>query len=215
MGRIPLSLALVVGVVANLLASPAVAGPGLVRTTWPSPQDPGPPFYARVDPLPPHVFDDGDLAAIAFYRDPACVPADFNLLDFFDAPAAFACPLTVEGANLWHGEPFAAAPKVVTSRGTGAVPVWFVPADAIRDAIADGVLTIGELAGLNGRLVGDASQFHETLHPHALPAELGGGGHANPKLSLQAHGRLDDGRRFSLHIVWIRDEVRAVNIHLR
>jgi hypothetical protein len=32
-----------------------------------------------------------EWAAIAFYRPPACVPDDFNLLDFFD-PNAMDCP---------------------------------------------------------------------------------------------------------------------------
>jgi hypothetical protein len=215
MKRIPLSVALVLGIALTLLAAPAVAGTGLVRTTWPSVEDPGPPFYARIQPVPPHVFDDGEWAAVVFYRDPGCVPTGFNLLDFFDAPAAFGCQLTVEGASLWHGEAFAGAPKIVVSRGTGAVPVWFVPAGVIHPAIDDGVLTIGELAGLDGLLVGHASQFNETLHPHALPPELGGGGHPNPKLIMNAHGGLEDGRRFNLHVTEVEGEVQAIQIQFR
>jgi hypothetical protein len=185
---------------------------GLVRTTWPSAEDPGPPFYARIEPAPPHVFNDGDLAAIVFYRDPACVPVEFNLLFFFDPPAAFGCPLTVQGASLWHGEPLIGAPKIATISGTGAVPVWFVPVDAVNQATQDGVLTIDELAGLDGRLVGQADQFNETLHPHPLPPELGGGGHPNPKLVQDAHGWLEDGRRFSLHVTQVHGEVMAIHI---
>lgn len=215
MSRIPLSLALVLGLAVSLLASPAVAGPGLVRTEWPSAEDPGPPFYARVEPQPPHVFDDGEWAAIVFYRDPGCVPTGFNLLDQFDAPRAFGCQLTVEGASHWEVEPLTGAPKIVQSLGTGAVPVWFVPAGAIHDAVQDDVLTMGELAGMDGLLLGHASQFNETLHPHPLPPEAGGGGHPNPKLIMSAHGQLEDGRRFNLHLSFIKDEVRAIKIQFR
>ena len=85
---------------------------GLVRTTWPSAEDPGMPFYARIE-IGQIVTVDG-WAIIAFYRDPACIPADFNLLTFFDAPAAFGCPHTVEGFTLWYGEAFAGAPPATS-----------------------------------------------------------------------------------------------------
>jgi hypothetical protein len=63
------------------------------------------------------------------------------------------------------------------------VPVWFVPVAAINQAIQDGELTIGEMVGLEGLLVGQAQQFNEVLHPHPLLPEMGGGGHPNPFLS--------------------------------
>lgn len=184
---------------------------GLVRTTWPSAEDPGPPFYARMDAITP-VFIAGDWAVIAFYRDPDCVPAAFNLLQFFDPPAAFGCPLAAEGFALWQGEPLAGAPKVSRARGTGAVPFWFVPAEAVLQAIEDGVLTIGELAALPGRLAGSATHFNEVLHPHPLPPFLGGGGHPNPKLIVDAHGVLADGRRFNYHVSRVNDEIQTIRL---
>lgn len=212
------SLLIGVALVLTLVAGTAwtqfvTADDGLVRTTWPSAEDPGPPFYARIVPAPPHVFDDGEWAAIAFYRDPACVPTDFNLLQFFDVPAAFGCELVVTGSSLWQGEPFNGAPKIVNS--SGAAIVWFVPAAVIAQAMQDGELTIGELAGLEGLLVGQAQQFNEVLHPHPLPPELGGGGHPNHKLVQNAQGELEDGRRFSLHITEVNDELRAIQIRFR
>lgn len=184
-----------------------MADSGLVRTTFPSAEDPGLPFYTRIEPFPPHVFGDGEWSAIVFYRDPGCVPADFNLLLFFDAPAAFACPLTVEGAHFWPGEPFAAALKMARLSGAGAVPVWFVPVDAVQQAIQDGVLTIGELAGLEGLLVGHATRYNETLHPI--------GGHQSPMLTLNAQGSLEDGRRFDFHLTEVKGEVKAIRINFR
>lgn len=197
-----------------LVVPPALAEDGLVRTTWPSADDPGVPFYARVEGT--NVVNDGEWAAIVFYRDPGCQQLQgFNLLDFFDAPTAFGCPLTVEGFTLWHGEAFAGAPKIAKARGTGAVPVWFVPLGSFQAATLDGVLTVEELAGLEGLIMGTASRFSETLHPHPLPPALGGGGHKVPKITLTAHGQLDDGRAFSLAFTEVNDETRAVEIAFR
>lgn len=186
---------------------------GLRRTTWPSAEDPGPPFYARMDHLTP-VFIVDDWAVIAFYRDPDCIRPDFNLLTFFDAPAAFGCALRVEGFALWHGEPLVGAPKTTQARGTGAVPFWFVPAAAVLDAVEDGVLTMGELAALPGLVVGHATQFTELLQPHPLPPFLGGGGHPEPKLILSANGTLADGRRFDYHVARVKDEIRTIRLRL-
>jgi hypothetical protein len=106
----------------------------------------------------------------------------------------------VEGFALFHGAPFAGSPKVVQTQGSGAVPYWFIPAEAVLEAVQDGVLTIGELAALPGRLVGHASHFNETLHPSPNPPFLGGGGHPVPKLIQNAQGTLTDGRRFQYHV---------------
>jgi hypothetical protein len=193
----------------------AAAENSLLRTTFPSPENPGPPFYARISDSPPHFFVDGEWAAIYFYRNPSCVPAGFNLLLFFDIPGAFACQLEVHGFDLWEVEPFSGPPKTEISSGNGAVPVWFVPIDVLNQAAQDGELTIDELAGLEGLLVGTADRFNETHHPSPLPPELGGGGHPNPRLVMNAHGRLEDGRRFSLHINWRVGETRLVRIQFR
>lgn len=184
----------------------------LVRTEWPSAEDPGLPFYARVELLPPFIFNDGDWAAIVFYRDPGCVPADFNLISVFDFARAFSCPATVHGDSLWHGNVFNGAPKIVHISGDGAVPVWFVPWEAVKDeARPDGILTRADLEQVQGRLVGYANTYVEELQPHADP-NIGGGGHPNPKMIVHAHGRLEDGRNFMLHISWVRDVVRAIRI---
>jgi hypothetical protein len=211
-----IGIVLALGLAVGLAWSQVLAADnGLVRTEWPSAGDPGPPFYARTDDVTHFVFYDGEWAAIVFYRDPGCVPVGFNLLQFFDAPAAFGCVLTTQGSSLWQGEAFLGAPKIATVGEAGPVPVWFVPVEAVRQATQDGVLTIGELAALDGLLVGYADQFHETLHPHPLPPELGGGGHPNPKLILDAHGQLEDGRQFNLHITQVKDEVQAIQIQFR
>lgn len=202
-------------VVALAWSQIAAADEGLVRTTWPSGEDPGMPFYARVELLPPFIFNDGKWAAIVFYREPSCVPEMFNLITVFDVPAAFSCPHTVYGSSLWHGAVFNGAPKNISIKGNGAVPVWFVPWDAVKDqARVDGVLTITDLEQIEGKLVGYADRYTETLQPHPDPA-FGGGGHPNPKMIVNAQGQLGDGRQFNLHITWVHDEVQAIKIQFR
>lgn len=199
-----------------LVASQAAAAhERLVRTEWPSAEDLGMPFYARVELLPPYIFNDGEWAAIVFYRHPSCVPPDFNLITVFDVPGAFTCPHTVNGMSLWHREPFNGAPKIIHISGNGAVPVWFVPWDAVKDqAHAGGNLTVADLEQIPGRLVGFASQYTEELQPHPDP-NFGGGGHQIPKMIVHAHGKLVDGRDFKLFIAWVRDEVRGVRIQFK
>ncbi len=194
---------------AAVLATQGASSAGLVRTTWPP--EPGPPFYARTMPPPRPILIVDGWAVIQFYRDPACIRVDFNLLAFFDPPAAFGCPLMVEGSALWEGEPFVGAPMIAQNRGTGAVPFWFIPSDALLGAIQDGELTIGELGALPGRIVGYATYFSEMQHPTA-PPEFGGGGHPHAMLTQSAQGTLEDGRGFQYHLTSVEDEVQAIRL---
>jgi hypothetical protein len=180
---------------------------GLVRTTWPSADDPGPPFYARIEPFAPHVFVADGWAVIVFYREPECIPGAFNLLVFFAGPAAFACPLTIEGSSLWHGAPFSGTPKIAQAAGTGAVPIWFIPASEVIAAMQDNVLTVPELSALPGVLMGEATVFNETLHPQD--------GHRNPMLVINARGDLEDGRTFQYHLALIGIEVKSTHLRFR
>ena len=179
----------------------------LVSSDWPSAANPGVPAYARIEVSPPHVYSDGATAVIVFYRDPSCVPAEFNLLTFYDAPAAFGCPLRVAGSSMWQGAVSSDPPKQSTARGT-AVPVWLAPAAAIEAAIADGTLTMGELQDVEGLVRGTAARFHEVLQP-------GGGGHPLWKLVLGATGTLEDGRAFSVHLTSVDGDVKSIRIEVR
>ena len=153
---------------------------------------PGIPGYARVER--PFVYHTDEWAAIVWYRAPDCVPDGFNLLDLFDIPGAFACPLTVSGLELWvDGPGIDAAPRHTVSSGL-AVPVWFVPWPALQAALVDDVLTIAELDSLSP-LKGIADTFHENLHPSVGPGGLPGGAKV-PHLAITASGGLPDGRSF-------------------
>jgi hypothetical protein len=188
------------------------ANQGLIRVTFPSEESPGVPAYARIESG--HIYIADGWAVIVFYRDPSCVRPDFNLLLFFDVPAAFGCPLTVEGFAVYETEAYPmGAPKVSHTKGTGAVPVWFVPAEVMLAAMADGELFIGELEALGGRLVGYATHFDEMLQP--LPHPVFGGGHPNPKLIQTAHGALVDGRRFQYQLTSVDGEVKSIGLRIR
>jgi hypothetical protein len=165
-----------------------------VRTIIPD-EDPGPPFYVRVERSAVHtaiVPHTSEWAALVFYRSPTCVPRDFNLMDLFNPPAAFGCPLTIDGWDLWRNGPPPTdfIPMLAHFYGLGAVPVWFVSWQELQAAVADDVLTMEELQSLPSLRVGSASYFREVLHPTD--------GAIEPKLSISAHGTLEDGSPFRL-----------------
>ena len=137
------------------------ANPPVIET-FPSPTRPGPPFYANfsADFIPT---DDGTVG-IAFLREPSCIPTDFNLLVFFDAPAAFGCELTIEGKLWWYDPETDPFPFKIQQWGLGAVPIYFVDEAELAAAAQDGVLTIGELQALPSLLIGFADSYLEVIH---------------------------------------------------
>jgi hypothetical protein len=178
------------------------AGPGLVRREMPA-EDPGPPFYARIGM---QTLESDGWVAIPFYRSPAMIPADFNLLAFYHfpgpgGPGAFAAPLLMTGFTLTEGDaPQGTFPKHVELRGAGT-PIWFVRADAFHAAAADGRMTLAELRELQP-LEGTAVTYHETLHPRA----------DDHKIVIQARGALADGRTFSLAITHVGETLRHMRL---
>ncbi len=174
--------------------------PAQVRIEIPEDAPDGPPFYARVErsvhtDVVPHTDAWG---AVVFYRPFACVPPEFNLLNFFDVPGAFFCqPLSVEGFVVFRNAPppVDIAPMQAKWHGLGAVSVWFASWPEIQAAAADDVLTVNELIGMSSLLRGTADFFRETLHPTSI---LPDDGAVQPKLTIVARGTLEDGRRFSL-----------------
>jgi hypothetical protein len=186
--------------------APAEAGNGATRSPWPTAANPGVPYYARIEFTENMVPTDGTWAAIVFYRDPACVPAHFNLLQMFDfpqppaspgappSPGAFACGLKVHGFDVWEGAPFKSpAPKLVKSTGS-AVPVWFVKWSELKGYVKNRVLTrdtLEDVTLLPSLRKGTAHFFEETLRPTQPDSPV--------FLHLHAVGTFDaDGREFSL-----------------
>ena len=172
------------------------------------PEDnPGPPFYARVTPVFNEFFRDGDWLAIPFYRNPDCIPPDFNLLSFYDFPSeagagAFSCELIVEGTAYTEPDsPPDVFPARVVMSGLGEVPVWFVPWSDLEGAISAGVLTLSELRALDP-IVGAASTFEEDLLPRA----------ENHRIQIESSGALDDGRAFRFDVIHVGESTEHIEI---
>ena len=192
-------LALLLLVVPTVLASVRIDDNGQV------------PFYARISRG--QYFNDGQWVSVVFYRDPSCVPDDFNLLDFFDFPdgvdmGAFDCqPPTTDNISIWENGPDVDfAPLKAIFRGLGDVPVWFVELDELEAAVADDVLTIGELEGMPSLMIGSARRYRETLRPGESHPETGG------SIAYSAKGKLEDDRKFT---VWVRSNTNRMYVRIK
>lgn len=187
------------------IAAAQAQGGGYVTRTLPD-EDPGPPFYARVGV---QVLHTNGWLAIPFYRAPECVPADFNLLQFYDfpgpgGPGAFACPLLMTGKVLIEPDaPLGTFPRQVTLDGS-SIPIWFVSHAAFMAAAADGVVTMAELIALNP-LRGTATRYHEMLQPRA----------DDHKIVITSGGTLDDGRSFTFNLTHLGTEIKSIRIAFR
>jgi hypothetical protein len=186
-------------VVAALVTMPALsAARSEVRREF-GPEIPysGPPYYAQISYTRDfgwEIYHTGEWAAIPFYRDPACVPRDFNLLDMFDVPAAFDCSLAVRGFEIFTSP--AAPPKKSKTFGLGAVSIYFVRWSKLREAVDDYWLGMPELEALvsaGDAVVGSASFFVSELHPS-------GGTAVVPHIEISASGLLQDNRHFVFQV---------------
>jgi hypothetical protein len=168
----------------------AGAGAPVIRDV-PSAADPGAPFYTPVfiDGLSGFVPTDGTWVGIHFYREPSCIPANFNLLKVFHPPVAFGCTLTITGKT-WRHAPGDLVPYQEHYSGRGAVPIYFVRLPDLQAAAADDVLTIGELTSI--AVIGRAESYRSVIH-HSTQAS--NHGHE----TLTAQGWLENGGRFQFH----------------
>jgi len=155
------------------------------------------PAYARFGRA--EIYRSDEWAVIVFYRPPTCIPAAFNLLDFYDFNAFGCTPPTTDGFMIWeHGPDVDPAPMRIQLHGLGAVPVWFVSWPDLQTAIEDDSLTIEELAGLGSLITGTAGHYQESLHVLGV-SNVG-------KIEFTASGTLADGRSFQVEAM-MRDFV--------
>lgn len=201
---------------------------GNVRTEVPS-ENPGPPAYSQIQrvigPDPVFIPHTDDWAAIPFFRNTACIPPDFNLLEFNDFTPAFPmgpprpllCPLAVEGFVLWKNgpPPIDFVPIFSQFHGTGNVPVWFVSWPELLAAVADDNLTLTELLLMSSLQIGSADYYKETVQPGVNRPQ----GPGNGKIEMNASGFLLDGRSFQMSVREMGVEgisiLRAVQIEFR
>lgn len=150
------------------------------------------PMYARSEwPFPFHT---DEWAIINWYRSPEWVLANrsnFNLLDFYDRPSVWLAPLYVEGFVV-RDEPLGSGPPILMEiYSLPGMPAWIVAWPELQDAIANGKLTIREVLKMDSLRIGEATFFHETLHPSGtdhVPTHL-----------INATGVLQDGATFQYH----------------
>ena len=81
-------------------------------------------------------------------------------------------------------------PWVWQLHGLGAVPIYFVGWSELQGAMADGVLTIGELESLPSFLSGIADFYKQTVRNEPSGAVV--------VVQTSARGVLDDGRTFQV-----------------
>ncbi len=184
-----------------------------VRVTVPG-EVPGIPVYAQFayDPIIGDLFilHDEKWTAIPFYRGPDCVPPDFNLIDGADFTPdpdyglrVFGCPLTVAGFEVWPVyDPATTAPLSTVLMGPVQpypfVAVYLVNNDELLAAVADGLLTIGELEALPSLKIGHATFFQEINGSGHLTED---GQYTSLHYELTASGTLaeDASKTFSVH----------------
>lgn len=152
------------------------------------------PFWSRTDIIP--ILN--GYGVIYFYvEDPEIIPADFNLLTFFDI-RALEHKFAVEVFEIF-ADTNDILPFKVHLIGKGSVPFWFITEEKLALAIADGILTMTELESLNP-IKGFATHFAEDLHPVEMQ-ELGIiGGHRYPRLTAEAKGELLEGGTFHFNL---------------
>jgi hypothetical protein len=163
------------------------------------------PFYAQLSM--DETVTDGTWVGIVFFRPPSCIPEEFNLLDYFDFNA-FACqPTTMDGFDIWGDPDTDPAPLYQVLKGLGAVPVWFVSLEDYQSAKSDGILTIGELEGMDSLRTGVGSKVNVVFH-----TAISNSHHA----VITASGALDGGGTFVLNAIYRKSttDFEAV-IHLR
>jgi len=181
---------------------------GMVRVTFPDP-DPGVPAYARLGLAMNQVLHDGEWLAIPMLRAPDCIPADFDLLGFFDfpgpdGPGAFACPLQLRGWFMIEAAaPQGTFPRIVHASGD-AVPFWFVRWEEFQPLLTTGSVTIADLELLPSLVRGVAHRFEEMLQPR--PEEH--------RVTINARGRLETGADFRFHLTHIDDRIVTIRIDL-
>lgn len=156
-------------------------------------ESPGAPWYA--DFSRGFIPTDGTDVSIVFWRNPADVPADFNLLDYFDIPRAWSTPILLRGQEWWVDEPLTPGNQMRTRMvNDGPVPVYFVALDELEAEIADDVLTIGELEAFSSLRVGYATDVRYDTRNGLRPGE------GNDGARYTALGELEGGGRFFVRL---------------
>lgn len=127
-------------------------------------EDPGIPIYGRVGPILNQFFVAGDQLVIPFYRNPECIPEHFNLLNYYDPPAAFGCELMVQGRFVIEKDAEEGQFPIMAHTTSSEVSLWIVDWAGFQSLMAEGAVTIVDIEALNP-LKATALQYEEYLSP--------------------------------------------------
>ncbi|MCA1803440.1 MAG: hypothetical protein LC662_13395 [Rhodothermaceae bacterium] len=134
-------------------------------------QDPGIPIYARVGPILNQFFVTNGRIVIPFYRDPGCIPDDFNFLTYYDPPTAFGCDLTVQGRFVIENDAEQGDFPIMAHTTGTQVPVWIVDWPGFQALLENESVTLSEIEALNP-VKGVAQQYEEYLSPRFQEHEV-------------------------------------------
>lgn len=146
---------------------------------------------------------DGEWSAFAFYCPPSCVPTDFNLIEGSEPEALDGSP-PASGFGVWLGTEPGSFSALTRLTGLGTVSVWFVRWPELQEAIAEGELTILELASLDSLRVGTAT--FEDARSHVGPPSV------TDRRAIRARVTLDGGG--SLELLAAEDCAKGTDVRL-
>jgi hypothetical protein len=163
-------------------------------------EHPGPPYYMF---LLEH--ESQDVVPLVFIRQRDCIPEEFNLLEFFHVGpgGAQSCPLNVEGFQIASQPVGPPTLQHLQNPKEETVPIWFVSREEYLSEIDDGVLKIGDIEQMDSLVLGLATLYEETQSV-LVP---------QPKATIVAHGLLEDGRSFRIHLEEHFTDVGAEVVH--
>lgn len=167
-------------------------------------EDPGIPIYARVGPILNQFFVTDDQLVIPFYRDPQCVSDNFNLLNYYDPPAAFGCELTVEGRFVIEKEAEAGDFPIMVHTVGNQVPIWVVNWPDFQMQMESGSVTMADLKAMNPT-IGMADSFDEFLSPRM----------SDHQVIIEASGAiLDTNEAFTFRLTHRADKIESISLEV-
>ena len=168
-------------------------------------EDPGIPTYARVGPILNQFFIVGDQLVIPFYRNPECIPDSFNLLNYYDPPAAFGCELTVQGRFVIEKDAEQGQFPIMAHITGKEVPVWIVDWAGFQLLMAEGTVTIVDIEKLNP-IKATALQFDEYLSPRINEHQV----------IIEAAGRVvDSEEEFYFSLTHEGDQIKRIYLEFK
>lgn len=167
-------------------------------------EDPGIPIYARVGPILNQFFVAGNKLVIPFYRNPECIPDSFNLLNYYDPPAAFGCELMVQGRFVIEKDAEEGQFPIMAHTTGSEVPVWIVDWSGFQSLKANGAVTIVDLEALQP-IKATALQFEEYLSPRINEHQV----------IIEAEGTVPDtDQKFLFHLTHEGDQIQSIVLEI-